>query len=172
MQAPAQSTKSSKTGIIVIGVIVVVALILVALVAPSLMGSNLSPKSNPGSNIQPPTTLNVVNGLITVSAGSYESYQIIVPAGASNVQITGTFTASGGSGNNIQVIIMDSTNYVNWQNGNQASAYYDSGQETTGNIATSLPGGAGTYYLVYSNTFSTFSSKNVNTQADLVYTPS
>src|SRR2546428_64248 len=85
-----------------------------------------------------------------------------------SVIVNGTFTASGGGGNDIEVFVMDQTNYVNWSNGHQANAYYDSGQVTTGTVSAYLPGG-GTYYLVYSNAFSSVSSKNVQTTANLYY---
>src|SRR5271157_6018202 len=57
---------------------------------------------------------NVVNGVITVGAGTHQAYEVTVPSGAYNVQLSGTFTANGGSGNDIIVYIFDSTNYVNW----------------------------------------------------------
>ena len=112
---------------------------------------------------------NVVNGQISVSAGQSEDYQITVPDGASNAQLTGNFQASGGSGNDIIVMVMDQTDFVNWQNGHQVSTLYNSGQLTTASVSASLPG-SGTYYLVYSNAFSTFSSKSVNTQVNLTFT--
>ncbi len=115
-----------------------------------------------------PHSTNIVNGLITVPAGSYEYYQFAPPASSTGISVSGSFTASGGSGNDIVVLVMDETNFVNWRNGHQASAYYNSGQLTTGTISASLPT-SGTYYLVYSNTFSVFSSKNVQTTADLSY---
>lgn len=114
-------------------------------------------------------TTNIVNGNIGVSAGQYQDYQVTVPAGAYNAQLTGSFRASGGSGNDIIVYVLDQTNFVNWQNGHQVSAEYNSGQLTTSTFSLNLPA-SGTYYLVYSNTFSTFSSKTVNTQANLAYT--
>lgn len=91
-------------------VTVAIAIVVVAIVAISLSGgfSGILPSSH---------TVNIVNGLVTVNAGSYEYYQFTVPSGASNIQVSGTFTASGGSGNDIKVYIMDSTNFVNWQNG-------------------------------------------------------
>lgn len=46
---------------------------------------------------------NLTNGLLTVIAGTYEYYQFVVPSGASNIEVSGTFTASGGSGNDIKV---------------------------------------------------------------------
>lgn len=66
-------------------------------------------------------------------------------------------------------MVMDQTDFVNWQNGHQVSTLYNSGQLTTASVSASLPG-SGTYYLVYSNAFSTFSSKSVNTQVNLTFT--
>ena len=109
--------------------------------------------------------------MITVTAGHYETYQITVPSNAENAQVSGSFTASGGSGNDIAVSIMDYSDYVNWQNGHSATAYYTSGQETTGTITASLPSGA-TYYSGIRQSFSTFSDKNVNTQVNVAYTTS
>ena len=111
---------------------------------------------------------NIVNGLITVQPGGYNDYPMTIPSGVTSAVLTGTFTASGGSGNDIDVFVVDQTNFVNWQNGHQANAYYRSGQVTTGTISASLPAGA-TYYLVYSNTFSSASSKNVQTTVNLSY---
>jgi hypothetical protein len=62
---------------------------------------------------------------------------------------------------------MDSINFINWENGHTANTYYNSGQLTS-SISATLPSG-GTYYLVYDNTFSVISQKNVNTQANLSY---
>lgn len=111
---------------------------------------------------------NIVNGLISVPAGSHEDYAFTAPPSSTVISVTGSFTASGGSGNDIVVLVMDQTNFVNWENGHQASAYYNSGQLTTGTISAELPS-SGTYYLVYSNTFSVFSSKTVQTTANLLY---
>ena len=122
-------------------------------------------------NTSQTSTSNVVNGVITVGARNHQAYQFGVPADAYNAQISGTFTASGGSGNDIIVYVFDSTNYVNWENGHQSSAYYNSGQVTTDSFSINLPAG-GTYYLVYDNSFSFLSSKNVNTQANLAYSES
>jgi hypothetical protein len=107
--------------------------------------------------------------LSVISIISYQYYQFTVPSGASDIQVSGTFTASGGSENDIKVYVLDITNFVNWKNGHTASTYYNGGQLTTGNISATLPSD-GTYFLVYDNTFSVFSQKNVNTQATLSYT--
>ena len=109
-----------------------------------------------------PIHQNIVNGDISVGAGKYVYYQFSVPSQAS---ISGEFSASGGSGNDIEILILDETSYINWINGHSVSAYYDSGQMTTGSITASVP--AGKYYLIYSNKFSTLSDKNVKTRVDV-----
>lgn len=183
-----QNPSPKKSTGLIIAIVVVLTIIVagVALSLSSLNGSSKANTTNSGQSQQQATYVtetltsdstsqvnaNIVNGLITVNAGQYETYQIVVPSNAGAAQVSGTFTASGGSGNDIIVLIMDYTDYVNWQNGHQASAYYTTGgQETTGTISATLPAGA-TYYLVYSNTFSTFSQKNVNTQVNVAYTTS
>jgi hypothetical protein len=108
---------------------------------------------------------NIVNGFIPVKSGGYVYYQISIPTQAS---VSGDFTAFGGSGNDINIFILDETAYTNWINKHSVSTYYNSGQMTTGSITASLP--AGKYYLIYSNTFSTFSDKNVKTNVDVSYT--
>jgi hypothetical protein len=145
------------------------AVVVVIIVLGSVLVLGFRGLGGGGGVIQSTHTVNIVNDLITVNANEYEYYPFYVPSGATNVQVQGSFTASGGSVNDIEVLIMGSTDFVNWQNGNQASAYYDSGQLTTSSFDALLPSGQRTYYLVYSNTFS-ISQKNVNTQANLSYT--
>jgi hypothetical protein len=161
--------KSSHTGRnIAIGIVVGVLLIIIVVAA---LSSLISLNSGGGgiANILPTTqTVNIVNGLVTVNANSYEYYTFTIPSGASNIQVSGSFTASGGSGNDIKVFVTDQTDFVNWENGHSSQAYYQSGQETTGTISVTLPT-SGTYVLVYDNTFSIISQKNVNTEADVSY---
>ncbi len=109
-------------------------------------------------------TQTIIDGLVTVEPGKYVSYQFSVPSQAT---VSGNFTASGGSGNDIRVLILDETSYTNWINGHNVSTYYDSGQMTTGSIAANVP--KGSYYLVYSNMFSIASTKSVKTKVDVTY---
>lgn len=112
-------------------------------------------------------TINIVNATITVRAGSHRAYYVSVTSGMENARIIGTFTASGGSGNDIIVYVMDETNYINWKNGHQAYCYYNSGKVTTGSFTVYLS--PGTYYVIYDNTFSIISDKEVSTRVDLKY---
>lgn len=108
---------------------------------------------------------NIVNSVIPVGASKYVYYQISVPSQAS---ISGDFTAFGGSGNDIIILVLDETAYINWINGHSVSTYYNSGKMTTGSITASVP--KGNYYLIYSNAFSAITNKNVKTNVDVSYT--
>jgi hypothetical protein len=71
----------------------------------------------------------------------------------------GRFTAQGGSGNNIEIFIMDADGFTNYKNGNTAQTFYNSGRVTVGNFKVVLP--RGVYYFVLNNKFSWLSSKAV-----------
>jgi hypothetical protein len=109
---------------------------------------------------------NLVNGAITVKAGSYYNVTFSITSAMANSKVIGSFTASGGSGNDIIALVIDDMSYTNWINGHQVSTLYNSGQLTTANVNVSITT-PGTYHLVFSNTFSTFTSKQVSTSVNL-----
>ncbi len=112
---------------------------------------------------------NIVNGLITVSAGGWNTYPFSVPTGSTNAYVSGSFYASGGYGNDIKVLVMDRTSYINWSNGHSVDVIYSSGYLTTSSFSVNLSAG-NAYDLVYTNDNSLFSSKNVQTTVNLFYT--
>lgn len=77
--------------------------------------------------------------------------------------LKGTFRAYGGGGNDIRVLVMSETDYLNFINGHKASALYDSGPLTTATIAVPLPS-LGKFYLVFDNSFSLLTPKTVDVQ--------
>jgi len=101
------------------------------------------------------------SGSISIAPGYYYYIEIKLSSFSSNFFLIISFTASGGSGNDIRCYVMDSTNFINWENGNQAYAIYNSGQVTAA-FATIHLQGSGTYYIVFDNTFSVFSYKFVS----------
>ncbi len=103
-------------------------------------------------------SVSVVSGTISVPPGATRGFGFAVPSGATNAHVTGSFTASGGSGNDIKVYVDDS----------HANALYSSGQVSTGNFDVQLPAGF-TYLLFLDNSFSTLSTKTVQVQATLSY---
>ncbi len=52
-------------------------------------------------------SVSIVNSAITVDADSYVSYQFQVPANAKTVALNGHFTATGGSGNDIEAFLLN-----------------------------------------------------------------
>src|ERR1051325_6024746 len=121
------------------------------LLLAALGGCTASPD---GDGSEPVQTQNLVNGLVTVPAGSYYDSHFSATRTARGF---GSFTASGGSGNDIRTIVTTAAGFTNWKNGHQFEMYYDSGKVTTGSFDEHVP--KGTYHVVFDNTFSTFSDK-------------
>jgi hypothetical protein len=113
-------------------------------------------------------TRNIVNGIETIKPGGYEYIRFNIDGAMVNVVLSGTFTASGGSGNDIEVLVLDDINYTNWVNGHQAYVLYDSGKTTTGRPSVSI-NKSGTYYLIFNNNWSIISEKSVTTRFDLTW---
>jgi hypothetical protein len=115
-----------------------------------------------------PVSQKIATGQIVVRANGYVQHRITITPEMLEPAITGTFNASGGSGNDIQAVIADEENYTNWINGHQAQAFWTTqGKQTTGNIDARLK--PGMYYLAFSNKFSAFTEKQVFLEVDLNY---
>jgi hypothetical protein len=115
-----------------------------------------------------PHFINLTNGATTVNAASYVSYTFTVPVGANIVAVNGHFSATGGTGNDIECYILDEDGLANLKNGHPANTYFNSGKVTQAKIgAANLP--PGTYYIVLDNSFSLLTPKAVQIQATLSY---
>jgi hypothetical protein len=110
----------------------------------------------------------IKNADLRVNALSYYSFTLDVPEGASSVLLHGSFTASGGAGNDIEVFVFAETDFVNWQNRHPSTSLYNSGKVTDGNLNVTLPT-AGKYFLVFSNRFGLLLPKTINVDAALTY---
>jgi hypothetical protein len=106
---------------------------------------------------------------IAVNANGYYFFKLEVPQGATGSHLQGTFTASGGNGNDIEAYLLSEADFENWKNGHAANTYYNSGKVTVGNISVNLPPDGTTFYLVFNNKFSLLSPKNVQVNAALTY---
>lgn len=115
------------------------------------------------------TTAPITNGALTINAASYSWYKFDVPPGASTVSVLGHYTATGGTGNDIIVYVLDSDSFVNFQNGHPARTFFNSGKMTTGAIGAVLPSVGATYYLLFDNRFSLITPKAVVVDATLHY---
>jgi hypothetical protein len=103
----------------------------------------------------------------TVSALAANNFTFPVPAGAVDVSMKGHFAATGGLGNDIEVVVVSEDEFVNWRNGHPSKAFYNSGRVTQDTIKLNLPSDAATYYVVFSNKFSLFTPKAVEADVDV-----
>jgi hypothetical protein len=86
------------------------------------------------------------------------------------VTIKGFFRASGGTGNDIQVVIACPAEFQSFINGKQAQVYYVTGKATGEAInVENLP--PGDYVLAFNNKFSALSRKQVTAVVTLTYIP-
>jgi hypothetical protein len=115
-----------------------------------------------------PVNQKIATGQILVKANGYVQYRITITPEMTAATVTGSFNASGGSGNDITAVIADESNYTNWINGHQAKVFWGTeGKQTTGNFEVKLA--PGMYYLVFNNKFSGFTDKQVFLEVDLNY---
>jgi hypothetical protein len=141
-----------------------------------IYGYNASQRAhpNPAANpidriVKQQRTTTVSNPALSVNALSFSYFKLDVPSGATSVLLHGNFTASGGTGNDIEVFVLPESDFVNWQNGHAARTFYNSGKVTVGSLNVNLPADAGAYYLVFNNKFSLLTPKFVRVDAALTY---
>lgn len=160
----------------VVGILLLIALIGF-LVYQANQSDTATTKANKAAQTQAPSlppppqlhTVTVGSGALTVNASQYAYFKLPVPEGAFSVAMKGHFTATGGSGNDIEVYVLGEDAYTNWQNGHSTATYYNSQKVTVGDVNAVLPNGAGTYYLVFNNKFSLLTPKAVSEQIALTY---
>lgn len=113
-------------------------------------------------------TETIVDGSVLVVAPQFQDYTVLVTPDMDSAVVTGRFTAIGGSGNDIKVLVMDGMAFTNWVNGHEVNVNYASGQVTTGTFAVALHE-PGTYHVVFDNRFSFSSNKRVSAKVVFVY---
>ncbi|HYY91412.1 MAG TPA: emp24/gp25L/p24 family protein [Candidatus Dormibacteraeota bacterium] len=130
--------------------LIAVAVIVVAVIVGAVFAANMY-------LLHPVVNTPLVNQTVSVAPGTTQKFTFNVPAGATNARVTGTFSTAGGSGNDIIVYIT-----------NNGTTIYNSTQVSATNFAINLNPGQ-TYSMVFDNTFSTVSVKDVSAQATLTY---
>lgn len=126
--------------------------------------STQAPASAPAPNTQ-----NLVDGVISIGANQYYEIKFTVNTTTMrSVKVVGTFKASGGSGNDIEVLIVDDTAFSKWTQGHNVPNIYYSGKLTASSINITMPNSGG-YHLIFDNSFSLISSKEVTAKVDLVW---
>jgi len=116
-----------------------------------------------------PRVMPLVDTAFTLNAAQGMHWNFTVPPNATDVRVEGTFTASGGTGNDVEVYLLNDDEFVNWQNRHAVNTLYNSGRMTQGTVNAVLPPGPGAYHLVFNNKFSLISPKAVRASIRLHY---
>jgi hypothetical protein len=121
-------------------------------------------------DVQParPRAQTIVRDSFTINAGRFVFYPIPPNVNGASVRVTGLFEAQGGR-NDIECYIMDEAGFTNFKNGHRAKTYYNSGRATVGNIHAVVAPRGQNYYVVFNNTFSSFTPKAVKASVIALY---
>jgi hypothetical protein len=84
--------------------------------------------------------------------------------------LVGSYSASGGAGNDIVVMVGTPIDVQNALSGHPAQLLYQSAKLSAGTFDVPLPG-PGPYAIAFTNRFSVVSAKLVNADLALAYTP-
>ncbi len=79
---------------------------------------------------------------------------------SSDCVLKGHIVASGGAGNDIQVMLLEETNFLHWHKGHRAQTLFNSGKLTAVRMAVSIVQSS-TYCLVLDNALSASTEKVV-----------
>jgi hypothetical protein len=84
--------------------------------------------------------------------------------------VIGQFQAAGGTGNDIEVVVAEREQFLNWANGHGGNIIYSSGKKTAGRVSVRVEE-PGEYVVAFNNRFSPLSPKNVAANLNLEYFP-
>jgi hypothetical protein len=105
------------------------------------------------SSVLRPFSQKLVSGETRVDPAQYRYWTFTVGHAVVSPYVTGSFHASGGIGNDIQVVLAEKGEFENWANGRM-------------DVPITEPG---TYCLGLSNTFSLLSAKTISADIELQY---
>lgn len=162
---PPKKKSPTAVGSFIIGLFLIAGVLWLAMNKPGSDSGSSSPSLR--RLVAQPRIEVLSNTEFALSAGQYRYTRFEVPQNAGAVRVEGTFSASGGSGNDIEAYIFSNDDLVNWQNRHPVRTFYNSGRVTQGTLEVSLPPTAGTYYIVFNNSFSLLSAKTVQTSIRL-----
>jgi len=169
--APAPQKKGGVPILRVIGfgllILVLVGLLISRLNSPTV--NQPSAKQVASTPILVPMSTKLFTGQTVVKAGGYVTNKFTVEPGMQNFRVVGQFNASGGTGNDIQVVLADEDEFQNWINGHQTNVFYSTEKITTGKLDVDNLA-PGRYVLALSNTFSTFTDKYVFAEIEARWT--
>ena len=101
-----------------------------------------------------------IDSIYKVEPGTYTYVSFTLPCIA---KVQGGFVSNAVLGDNIIVYVIDDENFDRFENDRNMSTFYNGGKVKSGMFDVTLS--EGEYYIVMSNTYSSFSTKTVQFQA-------
>jgi hypothetical protein len=171
---------SSAVAIIVVMGLVIAGIFFIFKSNPSILGAssntqnaNISSVANSNILLPGPCYLTGGTGIGPYeqcpSKYSFRSISFIVPNGANNAELKGSFS----SNTSVYFYVFDIANYTTFtQNYTAAHAYYSSGYSSSNNFNFLIPSG-NTYYIVFAkyestNDVSSYTNSSITVTADLI----
>lgn len=131
-------------------------------------GTVRSSSSNPlRALVRQPVAQKLYSGQMVVGPGQTQFWTLNISPQMVEARLVGSFHAMGGTGNDIQVVVANPSEFENWKNGHQAKVYYSTQRTTNGQFNVQLA--PGTYVLAFSNGFSALTAKEVAAEVELDY---
>lgn len=98
-------------------------------------------------------------GSAAIDPGSYHFTKFAVdPEKLSNPTVFGHLSASGGTGDDVEILVLTASDLENWKREHDTHPLYSSGRVIQADLNVPIKE-AGTYYLVISNAFSVVTAK-------------
>jgi hypothetical protein len=177
-QAGPPPSKRSRHFAIALAVVIVVLLLFVIVVlssrkppdTPESSAAIPSPSNSPRAPRvrYVPVNQQIASGQVVVPARGYVQYRIEIPPEARAAHISGSFSASGGTGNDVDAVLANESEFANWINGHRDRVFYGTmGKKTTDSFDVRL--GPGIYIFAVSNRFAVVSAKYVSLDVKLSY---
>jgi hypothetical protein len=159
----------------IIGVLALVAVIGLFIFAAVNQNSHSTTSQPPPPLAAPPRpvikhwTVKLGSENVIIEPGRYQYVQFATSSDMQAIKIVGHVEATGGSGNDVEVFVMDEDTFVNWKNHHQTAALFQSGRVTATSLELDLPSAENRYYLIFNNGFSLLSNKAVVSSVVLKY---
>ncbi len=109
----------------------------------------------------------IIDRDLTVIRGDFKEVHYLIPPGAENAKLQGSFTAKGGFYDDINFFVFTKDQYVRWYSNYSNKPIFKLEKKKEGKFEVPVVVGE-TYYFVLDNFFSTVSNKQVKIQVQLV----
>jgi hypothetical protein len=125
--------------------------------------------ANAIADARKPKPVDLMTGSFKIQPRRYQYVPFQVPPDRS-VHVGGNFTVQGGAGNDIEAFICSEQDFFRFQNHQgKINPGWFSGRVSNAQISVRMP--PGSYYLVFSNMFSTVSTKLVTSRISIISIP-